>query len=134
MHSLPNQSVVRRFRLAAVLLLLKWIFLTAALAVFGYSMILDKREMMLIGIISMAVGVFVSLAHWTVAGRARCPLCFVPSFSHQQCAKSRKALHFLGSYRLIVSLAVLFKGRYRCPYCGEPTAIAVNQRYRNRRR
>jgi hypothetical protein len=133
MHSLPNQSVVRRFRLAAVLLLLKWIFFTAALSLCGYSMIMDRRDLMVIGIASMVLGVIVSLLHWAIAGRARCPLCFVPSFSHQQCAKNRKALHFLGSYRLFVSLSVVFRGWFRCPYCGEPTSITVSQRFRNRR-
>lgn len=133
MHSLPNQNAVRRFRLAAVLLLMKWMLFAGAAGLCAYSMLMERRDLIYLGIGLMLLAVIISLAHWLVGARARCPLCLVPSFSHQQCAKNRKAMHFLGSYRLFVSLAVIFKGSFRCPYCGEPTAITVRQRSRNRR-
>lgn len=133
MHSLPNQSTVRRFRFAAFLLLLKWVFLIVSLAVLGYSMVVERRDLSYVGIGMMGLTVVVSISHWIVAARARCPLCLVPSFSHQQCSKNRKARHLFGSYRLFVALAVIFRGYFHCPYCGEPTSIEVRQRLRNRR-
>jgi hypothetical protein len=132
MHSLPNQNTVRRFRFAAFLLLLKWMFLTGFLGLFGYSMWMERSDLTWYAMGLLGLGVVVSLAHWMIGARARCPLCFVPSFSHQQCSKHRKAPHFLGSYRLFVALAVIFKGYFRCPYCGEPTAMEVRTRSRSR--
>jgi len=128
MHSLPNKSVVRRFRIAALLLLLKWVFVAGFLGLFGYAAWMERRDLAYLAIALLGPALLVSLGHWAAAVRTRCPLCFVPSFSHQQCAKHRRAMHFLGSYRLFVALAVIFKGYFRCPYCGEPTAMEVRQR------
>ena len=133
MHSLPNQHTVRRFRFAALLLLLKWVFFTSFLGVFGYSLMMERRDLIYIAMGLMGLALLVSISHWIVGARTRCPLCLVPSFSHQQCSKSRKARHFMGSYRLIVALAVIFKGYFHCPYCGEPTAIEVRSRMRHAR-
>lgn len=129
MHSLPNKSVVRRFRLAAWMLLLKWVFVTGFLGLFGYAMWMDRMDLRYPALGLLIPALISSLFHWVLAIRTRCPLCFVPSFSHQQCAKHRKALHFFGSYRLFVALGVVFKGWFRCPYCGEPTAMQVRRRH-----
>ena len=128
MHGLSNHHMVRRFRFAALLLLLKWLLMSGFPGLLGYSMWAERRDLTWYALGLLGIGVVVSLAHWIIAARARCPLCLVPSFSHQQCSKHRKALHFLGSYRLFVALAVIFKGYFRCPYCGEPTAMEVRSR------
>lgn len=129
MHNLPSKSMVRRFRLAAWLLLLKWFLVLLFLAWFGYAMWREKMDHAYWAIgLAVPAAMLTALAHWIIAMRARCPLCFVPSFSHQQCSKHRKATHFLGSYRLLVALAVALRGWFRCPYCGEPTAMKVRRR------
>lgn len=127
MHTLPNQNAVRRFRFSALLLLLKWVFMMGSLGVFGYAMLAERRDLTLLALGLLGLTLVVSIAHWVIATRARCPLCFVPSFSHQMCSKSRKARHFLGSYRLLVSLAVIFRGWFHCPYCGEPIGVKMRQ-------
>lgn len=59
----------------------------------------------------------------------RCALCSVPLWSGQKCQKHKKAKPALGvSYRLGVASGVVFKGRYRCPYCGEPFSARKSRR------
>lgn len=127
MHALPNARTVRRFQIAALLLLLKWLLVIVFVALFGYSLMWEKRELTCLALYLMGLCLLVSVSHWVISARARCPWCLVPSFSHQQCSKYRKARHFLGSYRLFVTLGVIFRGWFRCPYCGEPTAVAVRK-------
>jgi hypothetical protein len=51
----------------------------------------------------------------------KCPLCMNPVWGKRMCQKHPKAKRALGvSYRLGIATSVVFKNRYRCPYCGEP--------------
>ena len=134
MHSLPNSSAVRRFRFAALLLLVKWLLVIVSVVFVGYLVIAERKDLSYIVINLMGITLLISVSHWVVSLRARCPLCLVPSFSHQQCSKSRDVRNLLGNYRLFVALDVLCKGSFRCPYCGESTAIRVRQRNRGTRR
>jgi hypothetical protein len=134
MHRLPSQSSVVRFRVAAILLLVKWVVFVGALGLLGYSILMNQIQLTYAGLGLLGLAVVAALVQWVVGARARCPLCLVPSFSSRQCSKNRKARHVMGSYRLYVALAVIFRGYFHCPYCGEPTAIEVRQRVRNHRR
>ncbi len=52
--------------------------------------------------------------------RLRCSMCVMPLWSGSKCQKHKTVKPALGvSYRLGVALAVIFTGKYRCPYCGE---------------
>lgn len=44
MHCLPNQTTVKRYRLAALLILLKWLLITGSLPLFGYALLVDRRD------------------------------------------------------------------------------------------
>ncbi len=78
------------------------------------------------------IGLYVSLglvAFWLLSvgffflkGSAlRCSLCMAPLWSNRKCQKHKKVKPALGvSYRLGIAASVVFKGEYRCPYCGEP--------------
>ena len=51
----------------------------------------------------------------------KCPLCMSPVWGKRMCQKHTKAKRALGvSYRLGIATSVVFRNRYRCPYCGEP--------------
>lgn len=130
MHRLPTQGIVRRYRVAALLILLKWLLITGSLPLLAYAKLIERRDLGYCAIAGLILAGLLSLGHWMVGIRARCPLCFVPSFSHQQQAKNWKALHFLGSYRLFVALGVIFKGYFHCPYCGEETAMLAREHRR----
>lgn len=131
MHCLPNQSTVKRFRLAALLILLKWLLIMGSLLLFGYALLVDRRDLSYLAISLFGLAGIVTIFHLIVGARTRCPLCLVPSFSHLRQSKSTKANHFLGSYRIFVALGVMFKDCFHCPYCAENIAIQIRQQHRH---
>lgn len=130
MHRLPNPGSVRRFRLVALCVFLKWLLLAGGAPLMAYAMMVDRKDLSYIALGMMGGAGLTSIGHWIAGARARCPLCFVPSFSHQQQSKSRRAYHFLGSYRIFVALSVLFRGWFHCAYCGENTAMEARKKNR----
>jgi hypothetical protein len=63
-----------------------------------------------------------------ISGRLRCPLCMMPPLANRGCARHRNAYRLFGSYKLAVAGSILFKDSFRCPYCGEPTAMLARIR------
>ncbi|MEI6654816.1 MAG: hypothetical protein WCP45_08615 [Verrucomicrobiota bacterium] len=132
MHSLPNQESVTRFRWVASLLLFNRLLIFVALVLLFYSLAITDRELTHRSLALVAVSVLVTLIQMIAASRARCPLCIGLPFRRNACVKHRDARRALGSYRLRVALAVIFRGQFRCPYCGEATAIRTRQRHHRR--
>ena len=75
--------------------------------------------------------VLTAILQWLIATRTGCPLCMTPVLAKKQCVTHRNARPFLGSSRLKVALTILFKRTFRCPYCGELTAIKASHRNRS---
>lgn len=73
----------------------------------------------------------VIVIQWIVASRVRCPLCLAPPLMHKGCSKNRKARTLFGSYRMRVVMTGLFRGYFRCQYCGEPSELKVRERRRH---
>jgi len=128
MHRLPNRYSVTRFRFAAALLLGKWLLVAGSVALLGYALWVASRDLTDLAVALMGLAVLVMFAEWLVAARARCPLCIGFPLAHNTCATHRDSRRLLGSYRLRVAMAVVFQGWFRCPYCGEPTVVAVRRR------
>lgn len=127
MHKFSSTQAVRRIRLAALLLLAKCLLAPAAAGVLLYSLSVADRQLTIVGMgIMIAAGAAV-IMQWLVARRANCPLCLTPVLARKGCAKHRTARPLFGSHRLRVALAVLFRDRFRCPYCGEPTLMQVRE-------
>ncbi|MEO8616724.1 MAG: hypothetical protein ABI600_16385, partial [Luteolibacter sp.] len=123
MHRLGSQSIVYRFRIAALLLCSRCILALACVFLLVYSIYIGNRELTLIGIGLGVLTTLIIIIQWLVSARARCPLCLTPVLANKHCAKHRNARKFLGSHRLRVALAVLLKGSFICPYCHEPTSV-----------
>jgi cytochrome bd-type quinol oxidase subunit 1 len=123
MHRLPSPFAVRRFRIASTFLVLKWSLMATAAVLLVYSMTTNTRESAMLAMILMGSAVPVTLLQWVTAARARCPLCLGNPLSHRSCSKNAKAHKLFGSYRLFVAVSVIFTGKFRCPYCGEHTAV-----------
>ena len=125
MHRLPNRYAVARFRFAALLLLGKWALVTGSAVMLAYSLCVanPRGTQLSVGLIWCAVGI--SVLQWLLAGRARCPLCVGHPLAHETCATHRSIRPLFGSHQMRVAISVVFKGWFRCPYCGEPTAIAA---------
>lgn len=128
MHRFQSKSTIIRFRFASLLLCLKCLLAPAAAGLLAYSIFKHDMTLTWIAIGLGCATLFALILQWIVAARTRCPLCLTPVLATKGCSKHRNAKTFLGSYRLRVSLAVLFKGAFRCPYCNEPSAMEVRNR------
>lgn len=135
MHSLPHGEQLFRYRVTAVLLLLKWLIIPAALVFLGYSLVHahwnqvggDWNHVYLaLGLMGFALALLI--VQWVLAARCRCPLCLGPPLARKACVKHRSATRLFGSYRLRVAHSIVWKGCFRCPFCGETTVMQVRQR------
>lgn len=127
MHRLRSKSAIHRFRLAAFLLCLRWLLAPTSAAVLTYSIVIHDRELILLALGMVLLTVVVAILQWLLASRTNCPLCMTPVLAKKRCTKHRHARAFLGSHRLRVALAILFRNSFRCPYCHEPTALEVRK-------
>lgn len=127
MHHPRSLSAVRNFRLAAFMLVVHRLLAPAACALLFVSWIFHDRLLMIIGAALMLFSMVLVVAQWVAATRTGCPLCMTPVLASKACVKHRRARAFLGSHRLRVALAILFRSRFRCPYCNETTTMEVRE-------
>jgi hypothetical protein len=128
MHHSQSIADVRRLRIASLLLLANHLLVITAAALLLVSFFANDHQMMILGSILVPVSILLIFAQWIAASHVGCPLCRTPILAPIECVKHRKARRLLGSYKLRVALAVMFKDRFRCPYCNERTAIEVKER------
>jgi len=131
MHRFQSKSTILRFRLTALLLVVKWALVPLVVGLLIYSLIANDRDLAIgalgLGFVTLLMGIL----QWVLASRTRCPLCMTPVLASKGCSKHRHARRFLGSFRLRVALAVLFRGSFLCPYCHEKSAMLVRTRHPN---
>ena len=132
MHRLPNQKSVARFRFVALLLLASRLLMAASPVLLVCALIDGDRELTHLALALIGAALLLTIIQYFGAARCRCPLCLGPPLAHIACIKSRNARRWLGSYRLRVAISVMLEGEFRCPYCGEFTAIAVRRRRHGR--
>lgn len=128
MHRFSSKSAIVRLKLASLLLFLKYLCGVAAGGILVYSLVQDDSQLTWIAIGGGVLTLVVVILQWLFAAKTRCPLCLTPVLATKGCSKHRNSKTFLGSYRLRVALGVLFKGRFYCPYCNEPSVLEVRQR------
>ncbi len=128
MHRLPSKSVLRRFRVASIVVILMWMSVPVAIGLLIYGILSGEHDRLVYAAISVGVGLCGAVFNFILSGRVRCPLCMVPPLLNRSCSKHRTALTLFGSHKLRVAHSILFKDKFRCPYCGEPTAMAVRER------
>lgn len=131
MHRFPSKSTISRFQFVAFLLCFRCVAVPVVIGVLVYSFIQGDHELTLIALALGFVCAVMSIVQWLLAVRTRCPLCLTPVLARKGCAKHRNARTLLGSHRLRVALAILFRGRFLCPYCHEPSAMEVRSRRQN---
>lgn len=128
MHHPRSTLEILRFRFVAFMLFGNYLLAFLIAGLMARSLLTDNFGLTLIGS-ALVILLFVLLGiQWTVASRAGCPLCRTPVLAPRFCTKHRLARTFLGSHRLRVALSVLFKNRFRCPYCNESTALQLGKR------
>ena len=128
MHRFSHASMISRFRWSSFLFILRHVLLAAGLLMLGHAVYVDDRDRVFWGVGVLGASLVTALLQWILAARVRCPLCMTQVLAHKSCSRHRSARTLLGSHRLRVSVTVLFRGYFRCPYCGEPTAMEVRRR------
>lgn len=125
MHHLRSASLVSRFRIAAFLLFVICFLASVAAVLLIQSIIAENFRFTIAGSGFAALGLLLIIPQWILGAHTNCPLCWTPVLAPRRCAKHRQAKTLMGSHRLRVALAVLFKKQFRCPYCNEPTAMEL---------
>lgn len=135
MHRLRSRRSVTRFKLASWILVINWILISAAGGILIFSLIVADRSLSYLGFGIFTGSMGLGLIQWSVSAHALCPLCLTPPIAHRRCSRHRFAQRLLGGYRLHVAISVIFRTRFRCPYCGEWTAVEARlpEAYRSRR-
>lgn len=128
MHRLRSQTTLRRFRIASLLVSMMFLAAPVALGSTCYGLVSGKHEWFGVAGWVVVSGIACMALSFMISGRLRCPLCMVPSLQKRGCAKHNSAEKLFGSYRLRVAQSILFKDCFRCPYCGEFTAMQVRER------
>lgn len=128
MHRFPSKSIIIRFKFTAILLCLGCLMVPAVAGTLSYSIMTDDPGLTKIGIALLVLTVLVAILQCMLASRTRCPLCMTPVLASKRCSKHRNARTFLGSHRLRVAFAILFKNAFKCPYCNEVAAMEVRNR------
>ena len=133
MHHPRSISSARRLRIAGILLLGSRLLILVSGGLLLVSLLDNDRLLMILGSGLLIISFMLIIAQWIAASHAGCPLCRTPVLAPMRCMKHRHARSFLGSYRLRVAFAIMFKERFRCPYCNEPTAMDVRETLRGSR-
>ena len=94
------------------------------------SLLANNYQLTLVGSSVAALSLILVIPLWTLGGHTNCPLCWTPVFAPKGCTKHREARKLMGSHRLRVALAVLFRNQFRCPYCNESTAMELRCSHR----
>lgn len=130
MHRLPSQSSLIDYRLSSLILVLRWLCLLVVLGLMGWGLVTYDRELFRFGAIAFGAWFILLVLGFIISAKLKCPLCMMPPFLNRGCSKHSTAGKIFGSHPLKVAQTILLKGYFRCPYCGEPTEMAVRPRYR----
>jgi hypothetical protein len=125
MHQLRSKFTINRFRLIAVLLILKLVLFPSAVGLLLYAFYENNEELVRIALGVGLVTILLHLLVWSLAFNTRCPLCMTHVMANLKCSTHRRARKLFGSYRNRVAYGILFKGCFTCPYCHEQTSMTV---------
>lgn len=127
MYRLPNHFSVRRFHLSSWLFLLKWLLVLAGVGSLVWAMVSSDFRLALISTSLFFAALLIGLLHCLISHDAFCPLCHARPIGSGTCAKHRSARRMLGSHQLKVAGNIILNGYFRCPYCGEFTAVKTRR-------
>lgn len=130
MHHPRHSRTIRAFRIAALLLILKRLCLPLAIGLMVAALWRHDQQLAWDGVAALGLTVLFAILLRFFASRCKCPLCMAPLMTKSGCSKHRRATNLLGSYRLPLVVSILTRGRFRCPYCHEPTVLRLREEKR----
>lgn len=87
-----------------------------------------RMDMIVAGLMTGSLWIGLRIAQFLMFTPCRCPLCLGAVFARSRCLPHRRASRLLGSHRLASSLGILFKGRFKCTYCGTRLSMVAADR------
>lgn len=123
MHRLPSKSVIWRYRLASILVVITFLLFSVFLGYMAYGVWQRDLEWIIVSGWIFAVGLLVLLLNLIISSRLNCPLCLVQPLLNRGCSKHRNVKRIFGSHKLKVASSILISGHFACPYCGEKTVM-----------
>jgi hypothetical protein len=125
MHRPRHAQVILKLKLAALLLCVNRLLILAAIVTAIMSVMSGEVRYSKIALVAGASAGVLTVLQWIFASGGKCPLCTMPVLSRRGCSRHRNARCVAGSHRMPVAFGVLFRGHFRCPYCNEPTLLAL---------
>ncbi len=125
MHHLRSASVVHHFRIAAFLWFVICMLVPVSVGLLVQSVWFENFQLTMAGSGVAMLSLLLVIPLWAEGSNTNCPLCWTPVLTPKACSKHRDARKLMGSHRLRVALAILFKNQFRCPYCNESTALEL---------
>lgn len=121
MHHQRSAYSLRRIRRVAYHFLLNVVLGIIAISAVVYSVYYQNETWLYASLGGVVFWLISSVFFYIKGAGVRCSLCMTPLWLGRKCQKHKNVKPALGvSYRLGMATAVVFKGHYRCPYCGEP--------------
>ena len=121
MHRHRSDRALRAVITSAWHYLFNVTLVSAGLVSIVVGIVLEDKPVVSAGAIAIGVGFLSIILFFIKYSSMRCPLCMGPMWGKQKCRKSKNAKRAFGvSYRLYMASSIVFKGHYRCMYCGEP--------------
>ena len=123
-----NRKSLIAIRAAAVFFLFQRLLGVLFIALVAYGAAVFRMDVINGGLMAGGLWVGLRIAQFLMFTPCRCPLCLGSVFARSRCLPHRKATRLLGSHRLATSLGILFKGRFKCVYCGTRLTMVVADR------
>lgn len=118
-HHFGSSTSLKRLKVSSGILLLMPPLFAALIGFLAWGMLADDARALLTALCLLAAIPCLGLLLAIVGFSLRCPLCRGQLMRRATCSISPKARRTLGSLRLRIATGALFRGNFRCPYCGE---------------
>ncbi len=121
LHHQRSSHTLRLLWVGALHFFINLLLAIAALCTIAYFFYTSNLVGVYVGVGLIGVWIISAFIFMARGSKIRCSLCMNPVLGGSKCQKHKNVKPSLGvSYRLGVASGVVFRGRYRCPYCGEP--------------
>ena len=127
MHSFRSKTEILRFTLGAWALFLIWALMPGAVFLMIVAGWTFCPRWTLWCALALSAICLLGLTWLIVSYRARCPLCVAKPLFPNRCSLNRKTRVWFGSFRLPVAASIVFRRRFRCPFCSETAALRIRK-------
>jgi hypothetical protein len=127
MHTLRYRDLTRAIYISSLFFVIRSLAFVTFLVLLTFLIITNDEQLFHpLGIV-VAVLLFSTPFGFLSGRKANCQLCKSPLMMTRKCNRHLKARKILGSYRLRVSISVLFTHSFRCQFCGERFSFSTKQ-------